>query len=75
MVPSTSPCSAAISRELTARGQSGDRIGLMLPLSPGRRLREMSAQSGANVGPLSVAKHVDEVQVSRHQRLNRAIEH
>ena len=64
-----------ISGELTARGQSGDRVGLMLPLSPGRRLREMSAQSSANVRPLSIAKHVDKIQVSRHQRLNRAIEH
>ena len=47
----------------------------MLPLSPGRRLGKMSAQSSANVGPLSVAKHVDKVQVSRDQRLERAVEH
>ena len=66
---------SAIGGELTARGQSGDRVGLMLPLSPGRRLREMSAQSGANVRPLSIAKHVDKIQIGRHQRLNRAIEH
>ena len=64
---------AAISGELAARGQSGDGVGLMLPLSPGQRLRKVSAQSGANVGPLSVAKHVDKVQVSRHQRFKRAV--
>ena len=58
--------STAISGELTTRGQSGDRIGLMLPLSPGGRLGEVDAQGGADVGPLGVAKHVDEVQVSRH---------
>ena len=66
---------AAISGELAARGQSGNGVGLMLPLSPGRRLRKVSAQSGANVRPLSVAKHVDKVQISRHQRFKRAIEH
>ena len=31
---------AAISGELTARGQSRDGVGLMLPLGPGRPLRE-----------------------------------
>ena len=67
--------SAAISGELTARGQSGDGVGLMLPLGPGGRLGKVSTQGGSDVGPLSVAKHVDEVQVGRHQRLERAVEH
>ena len=67
--------SAAIGREHATRGQSGDRVRLVLPLGPGRGLREVGAQGGANVRPLSVAKHVDEVQVSRHQRLWRAVEH
>ena len=38
-------------------------------------LRKVGAQSSADVGPLSIAKHVDKVQIGRHQRLNRAIEH
>ena len=66
---------AAISGELTARGQSRDGVGLTLPLGPGRRFGKVSAQGGPNVRPLSVAKHVDKVKVSRHQRLERAIEH
>ena len=64
--------SAAICGELTTGRQSGDGVGLMLPLSSGRRLGKMCAQSGANVGPLSVAKHV---QISRDQRLERAVEY
>ena len=67
--------SAAISGELTARGQSRDGVGLMLPLGPGGRLGKVSTQGGSDVGPLSVAKHVNEVQVGRHQRLERAVEH
>ena len=67
--------SAAISGELAAGGQSGDGVRLVLPLGPGGRLGKVSTQSGSDVGPLSVAKHVDEVQVGRHQRLERAIEH
>ena len=61
--------SAPIGGERATRGQSGDRVRLVLPLGPGRSLREVGAQGGADVGPLGVAKHVDEVQVSRHQRL------
>ena len=67
--------SAAICGELTTGRQSGDGVGLMLPLSPGRRLGKMCAQSGAHLGPLCVAKHVDKVQISRDQRLERAVEH
>ena len=67
--------SAAISGELAAGGQSGDGVRLVLPLGPGGRLGKVSTQSGSDVGPLSVAKHVDEVQVGRHQRLERAVEH
>ena len=47
----------------------------MLPLGPGRGLREVSAQSSADGGPLCVAKHVDEVQIGSHERLQRAVEH
>ena len=47
----------------------------MLPLGPGGSLGEVGAQGGADGRPLSVAKHVDEVQVGRHQRLEFAIEH
>ena len=67
--------SAAICGELATGRQSGDGVGLMLPLGPGRRLGKVSAQSGTNVGPLSVAKNVDKVQISRDQRLERAVEH
>ena len=58
--------SAPISGERATRGQSGDGVRLVLPLSPGGSLGEVGAQGGADVGPLGVAKHVDEVQVSRH---------
>ena len=67
--------SAAICGELATGGQSGDGVRLMLPLGPGGSLGKVGTQSGSDVGPLSVAKHVDEVQVGRHQRIERAIEH
>ena len=67
MVPRTSPLlSAPISGEHATRGQSGDGVRLVLPLGPGGSLGEVGAQGGADVGPLGVAKHIDEVQVSRH---------
>ena len=61
--------SAPIGGERATRGQSGDRVRLVLPLGPGRSLREVGAQGGADVGPLGVARHVDEVQVSRRSCL------
>ena len=77
MVPRTSPCSAPRScGELATGRQSGNRIGLMLPLGPGRRLRENEVRRAARMwGHSAVAKHVDKVQVSRDQRLERAYEH
>ena len=67
--------SAPIGGEHATRGQSGDRVRLVLPFGPGGSLREVGAQGGADEGSLGVAKHVDEVQIGRHQRLQRAIEH
>ena len=58
-----------ISGKHTTRGQSGDRVRLVLPFSPGRGLGKVGAQGGADGRPLGVAKHVDEVQVSSHHRL------
>ena len=57
------------------RGSGGrrDRVGLVLPLSPGRGLREVRAWSLTYARSLSVAKHVDEVQISRHKQLMGAV--
>ena len=57
------------------RGQSGDRVRLVLPLSPSGGLGKVGAQGSTDGGPLGVAKHVDEIQVSSHERLQCAIEH
>ena len=39
----------------------------MLPFSPGRGLWKVGAQSATNAKPLTFAKHVDKVKVSRHR--------
>ena len=52
--------------EGSSRGEGGDRVGLVLPLSPGCGFREVCA-------PLGVARHVDQIQVGRDMRLKRAV--
>ena len=54
-------------------GKGGDRVGLVLPLSPGCGFREVRAKGFADAGPLGVAKHVDQVQIGRDERLDRAV--
>ena len=45
----------------------------MLPLSPGCGFREVCAEGFADAGPLGVAKHIDQIQIGRDKRLERAV--
>ena len=67
--------STAIGGERGPRAEGSDGVGLILPFSPGRRLREVRAQGLTHARPVCVAKHVDEIQVSRHQRFQGALRH
>ena len=60
--------SSAVGGERGPRAEGGDGIG------PQSRPKPPGSASAGRVGcaPLSVAKYVDEVQVSRHQRFQRA---
>ena len=73
IVPSTSPCSAPVGAEGSSRGEGGDRVCLVLPLSPGCGFREVCAEGFADAGPLGVAKHIDQIQIGRDKRLERAV--
>ena len=66
--------SAAVGGERGHRGRS-DGVGVVLPFSPGRGLPEVRLQGLTDARPLGVAKHVEDVQVSRHQRSQGAVHH
>ena len=48
-------------------------MSTVLPLSPGCGFREVCAKGFADAGPLAVAQHVDQVQIGRDKRLERAV--
>ena len=66
--------SSPVGGESSSRGEGGDGVGLVLPLSPGCGFREVCVEGCADARPLGVAKHVDQVQVGRDKRLKRAID-
>ena len=55
--------------EFAARWEDGDGRLEVMPASPGESLLEMLVDGGANGAPLSVAKHVDKIQVGGHHVL------